>query len=492
MDVSIYLDDYFSDPDGDDLTFTLELLGPSLANGTLDGGGASWRLTPTANWYGDLFLKATARDPHLSVVEGDIQVLVRRVNDPPHVVEPPIDMVTSEDSPLYAALNISGVFADVDGDVLQYNAISDLGVYAILNGTWLDLVPEQDWVGVVTISLTAFDPSLESAEVTFSLMVGEVNDPPVVVDSWGPPKIHETSNATFWVLVEDPDSVELTYRWTIDGVTVPGETGSSFDYAPGDLNSAAVVVLVEVEDDWQERVSKEWTVTILDSPRIVSSSPPTNVEALVGDTVSFSVEVEDRDTPEPTVDWTWKGAVVGRGPDLELVLDTDDVGTDDLEVYVSDGMGEERRIWHLTVVMPDYPPVLTLQSPAANTTFNQGDIILLRSTVDDEDPAGVTVRWFVDGSPVGSGRDVAYTATRVGDLVIQVSAIDGNHTVTASVAVVVKAPGGNGGDGDGGNGDVTSPWSSSWALVLVALVVLVVVSALVGVWALRMRRGPRD
>jgi len=471
-DVSLDIDlaGYFSDPDGDALTFDLEPAHGAQLNSSMLRNGHVWTLTPGANWSGQLDLLATATDPFGQFATGDIVVDVAPVNDPPRVVWEPHDLATEEDMPLRAAHDVADVFADVDGDTLYLMASATEGVMVFMNGTMVDLLPDPDWTGRATITLNATDPSGEVASTSFELMVGEVNDAPSIVSSGGPARIHETEEGVFWVEVVDTDSEDLEFTWSVEGLVAVGIDGPSFTYAPGDLTVSSVTVALVVADNWNDEASVSWEVTIMDSPWIVSSGPSPSVSASVGDTVTFSIEVQDADTSDPTIRWTWEGALVGSGEELPMMFGARDVGVGRLRVVVDDGIGNDSEEWTVTVTVPNEPPTVSIDFPSDGSKVLLGDTITFKAIVSDEDVDNLTVRWSVDGSPVGVGPEHDFTLARVGTLVIQASVSDGEHTVTDTVSVEVEEP-----EDPPGNGDGSSLGSVWIALVLVAVIIAVMV-----------------
>lgn len=477
----IDLRDHFTDPEGDEMSFYLQLVGTSAVNASIEGSGAEWTVVPGANWSGHLDLLAGARDIHMSETHADLVVNVTPVNDPPHVVEPPGDLVTDEDTALRGVQDVTLVFDDVDGDELVYEVDSSPGVSASLNGTGLDLVPDPDWVGRAQVNITARDPQDAEAVASFRLMVGSVNDPPTIVASGGPARVHEAEEGTFWVEVEDLDSTELVYRWSIDGDEIVQVTGTSFLFSPGDLGGGSVVLSVTVTDEWDAMDSLVWTITVLDSPSINSTDPPSPVDAEVGDTMTFMVEVEDADTAQPFITWTWRGNVVGTGNKAVILFGAEDVGTFELTVMVSDGVGSDGHAWNVTVKVPDLPPSANIGSPGNGTNMNVGDKITFTAVVDDEDPVNLSVRWFVDGSPVGTGVQVEYTASREGTIDIQLKVSDGKSEVTDSVSVEV--------DGEDDAGPADGSASGPWPYVVPALILLGIVVVILVLRARRDRTG---
>ncbi len=486
-DVPLELDlsQYFSDPEGKELDFTIGLLLESQANATIEGGGTSWTLTPAANWSGTLHLSAEARDPELAMAQGRFNVTVRPMNDPPFVVMAPRDQTTDEDVPKTTAFSLADVFADVDGDELEFGVEAPEHVSASLDGYYIELLPDTDWWGNGVINVTASDPSGAEARSSFKLFVVEVNDAPVIIGRGGDATVHETSSGLYWVEAEDVDSDTLEYQWYLDGVRVGGSDEPSFEYFPGDLSVAQVTVSVTVEDGRGGEVVEQWVVGILDSPRIVSSSPAGAVEALAGDTVTFTVEVADADTVGPQVIWTWLGSQVGTGTQLAMTFTEEDEGEGVLEVNVSDGVGFDASSWTVTVTVPNEPPGVDITSPRDGDRFLVGDTVHMTCQVVDEEVPSLSVEWSMDGSVVGMGTEVDHVVSYNGTLVIQVSAYDGEHTTMRSVTIDVDLPRGPG-DGDGDDDDELA----GWLFLLVLLVLLV--AGLGALWRVRTRRGPRD
>ncbi len=477
--LDIDLSGHFTDPDGDELTFDLQLMGASGANATLSGAGTEWTLTPMANWSGTLDLLASATDPFGQRATGNTVVTVAPVNDPPEVVWDPHDLATEEDTPLRSAHDLAQVFHDVDGDVLVFAVNSTQGVTAFMNGTGIDLFPDMDWTGRATIDLTATDPSGETARSSFELLVGEVNDPPFIIDSGGPARLHETEEGIFWVLAVDTDSDELEYTWTVGGLTIVGVQGPSLNYTPGDLTVSDVTVSVTVEDEWNARADLSWEVDILDSPWIVSSTPASPVEAEVGDTVTFSVDVEDADTPEPNIRWTWNGDLVGSGEDLPFMFGQRDVGEGVLVVIVDDGIGNDSTEWSVNVSVPNSPPAVQIVRIEDSGAPTVGRPYYLMADVHDDDIASLTVSWTIDGSPAGSGFDLTFTPDRAGSVVVEVTVDDGEYTDSDSLTMDVRKAGDE--DPDDGSSGLGGLW-----IPLVLAVVIVIVMVLV---FLRTRRS---
>ena len=104
------------DPDSDTFTLTLDPPPPD-ANYTLAPGPA---VAPAENFNGRLSVRATVSDGEASSAPFTIPVDVVAVNDRPNLVTPIGTQNAVEDSPF--TLDVSGNFADADGDSLTYVA----------------------------------------------------------------------------------------------------------------------------------------------------------------------------------------------------------------------------------------------------------------------------------------------------------------------------------------------------------------------------------
>ncbi|MCK4970159.1 MAG: hypothetical protein KAS77_06525, partial [Thermoplasmata archaeon] len=107
-------------------------------------------------------------------------------------------------------------------------------------------------------------------------------------------------------------------------------------------------------------------------------------------------------------------------------------------------------------------------SPLDGSKWPEGKAIPLRALVDDEDVDGLSIRWFVDGSPVGTGAEGEFIPNRAGTLIIQVTVSDGEHSVTESASIQVTA------SEDPEGGDVISDDNTMLILILVVAVIIVI------------------
>ncbi|WP_449325417.1 putative Ig domain-containing protein [Sphingorhabdus arenilitoris] len=176
--------DVFGDVDSDALTVSVSLGDGSALPEWLNYADGALMGTPPPNYNGALDIAVTANDGALSVTQG-FTLTVMAVNDAPVAVLTAVNRNSSEDEPLLIQLS-SGLFEDVDGDLLSYNVI-------LANGSalpsWLNFdpanllitgTPPANFNGILALQVSASDGEFGVSQ-NFTLTIDPVNDAPVVL-----------------------------------------------------------------------------------------------------------------------------------------------------------------------------------------------------------------------------------------------------------------------------------------------------------------------
>ncbi|NIU50540.1 MAG: hypothetical protein GWN74_15980, partial [Thermoplasmata archaeon] len=111
---------------------------------------------------------------------------------------------------------------------------------------------------------------------------------------------------------------------------------------------------------------------------------------------------------------------MGSDEELPLLFGQRDVGEGVLVVVVDDGIGNDTAHWDVNVTVPNEPPSVQIVRVPNGSPPTVGMPYTMYADVHDDDLGSLTVRWTVDGSPVGSGLDLTYTPTRAGPIVVEV------------------------------------------------------------------------
>ena len=161
---------YFTDPDGDTLSYEVATTDAAVVRVTLSGSLA----TAAAGAEGTATLTVTARDPGGLSVSQSIDVTVRPNHAPMATgTIPAVDLASGE----IVEVDVSRYFTDSDGGALIYEASSSNTRVAAVSVSWLTMSVSGVAAGTATVTVTARDPGglMAAHEVAVTIVPG----PPV-------------------------------------------------------------------------------------------------------------------------------------------------------------------------------------------------------------------------------------------------------------------------------------------------------------------------
>ena len=202
--VMVDVGDYFTDPDGEALGYTVGLSDSTVVTATVSDDTV--RMLAVAK--GGTTVTITASDPGGLTAEQSFSIVTP--NRTPEVADtiPPVERFIGET----ASVVVSAYFTDPDGDALSYSAESsdtDLATVAVSSDTVRVTAVSQ---GEATITVTASDPDGLSAEEDFSITIP--NRAPETVGSIPAMEIEAPNQATAIVsgYFTDPDNDSLRHE----------------------------------------------------------------------------------------------------------------------------------------------------------------------------------------------------------------------------------------------------------------------------------------
>ena len=209
----VYAHDYFSDPDGDTLTYTASSSDSSIANIGI-GVTANTTVYILANALGEVTGTVTVTDPDGATATQTFTVTVVPDNDAPVPVGT-IPAQTVKVGGTAATVDVSSNFSDPDGNPLTYTAASDDTTIATVSVSDTTVTITAVAVGTATITVTAKDFYAETATQSISITVTE-NRAPTAVGTM-PDETLILSGAAEYdprPYFSDPDGDALTYTAT--------------------------------------------------------------------------------------------------------------------------------------------------------------------------------------------------------------------------------------------------------------------------------------
>ena len=172
--VTINVAGNFSDPNGDELTYTASSSDESVATVIVNGS----MVTVTTMGAGTVTITVTARDPGGEAAIQRFMVIAEGTNLAP-VPEGSINVQRLIGGGDAVTIDTAGSFSDANGDELTYTAeSSDESVASVsVDGSMVTVTPVG--AGTATITVTARDPGGEAAIQEFTVTAEEANLAPV-------------------------------------------------------------------------------------------------------------------------------------------------------------------------------------------------------------------------------------------------------------------------------------------------------------------------
>ncbi|WP_419938184.1 Ig-like domain-containing protein [Candidatus Palauibacter sp.] len=222
---------FFSDPDGDALTYTAASSDEAVVSVSLSGSS----LTVAGVAAGTATATVTAADPDGLTATQSAEVTVEAPNRAPETVGTiPSQTITAGQA---ATVDVAGFFSDPDGDELTYTAESSDAAVATASVAGSSLTVRAVAAGTATVTVTAADPDGLTATQSTEVTVEAANRAPETVGTIPSQTITAGQAATVDVagFFSDPDGDELTYT------AESGNTGVvTVDIAGSSLTMTAV------------------------------------------------------------------------------------------------------------------------------------------------------------------------------------------------------------------------------------------------------------
>lgn len=273
---------YFTDPDGDALTFTAASSNAATASVAVSGSV----VTVTAAARGVATVTVTAQDP--GGMSAQLTFTVTVPNQAPVAVDAvPAQTIFVGDT---ASVDVSAYFNDADGDALTYSVTSSdaTAVSASVAGSVVSLTAITQ--GMSTVMVTARDPDGLSAEQSVAVTVP--NRAPTTLDTTPPQTLStgQTMELDMSSYFTDPDGDILTFTAASanTGVVSVETAGSSVTIAA--VAPGTTRVTVTATDPAGISIQQSFAVTVLNrEPIAIGSIPGRSVAP--GEAITLDVSV---------------------------------------------------------------------------------------------------------------------------------------------------------------------------------------------------------
>ena len=434
------LTEHFTEPDGDELFFAAESSDPAVAG----AGISDSRVTVVAVAKGMTTVTITASDSEGLAVEESFLVTVP--NRPPLGTHPlpELELQAGEKS----ATNLSGYFADPDGDTLRFAAESSDSTVAVAH-VFGDLVAVSALArGTVTVTVTASDPEGLAATGVFRVTVP--NRAPLAVGTLPDIEVEvgDETSVTVSRYFADPDGDSLAF-----GVGSFDEAVATARVSDDRLTVRAVAkgsstITVTAEDPEGLAAVHAFEVRVPNRPpRAIATLPDMRVEvgATAGADLTEHFTEPDGDelvfaakSSDPAVA---TASISGDLVTVEAVAKG--VATVTITAADSEGLTVEESF---LVTVPNRPPQWT--HPLPDLELQAGEESVTDLTEHFSDPDGDTLRFTAESSDstvavahVSGGR-VTVSALARGRVTVTLTASDPEDLAATGVLQVTVPNGG--------------------------------------------------
>jgi len=201
------LGNVFTDPDGDQLIFSILGAPEEIHASIAEDNALSFSCDADYNLANGIELTVTAEDPSGLTGSQTFVLVINPVNDAPVVEAPIVDITIDEDAGLTNVADLNQVFGDTDGDNLNFSisgapATLGLSIDGFSNLT-IDTDPDFNLSEGVEVTIVAEDGGGLSTQTTFRVTVNPVNDAPFVDAPIGDLTVNEDAGLTIVVDLDD-------------------------------------------------------------------------------------------------------------------------------------------------------------------------------------------------------------------------------------------------------------------------------------------------
>ncbi|WP_419167239.1 Ig-like domain-containing protein [Candidatus Palauibacter sp.] len=444
---------YFSDADGDALTFSAG--SSNAAAATVSMAGSSATVTGVAD--GTAVVTITARDPDGAAAAQNVSVTVGdgvAANRPPTAVN--TIPAYSVDVGGAVQVNLAPYFSDADGDALSYAASSSNEDAATVSveGALATISGVADGMAVVTV--TASDPDGASASQTISVTVGDgdsSNTPPVAQGTIPDHSVAAggTLNVDVTGYFSDADGDELTYMASSSNADVATATIDGATVTISGVGGGRAVITVTASDG-EATVAQGFNVTVEAAPENTAPSAVgtiPNHSVGVGGTVTVNASgyFSDADGDELSYTVASSNADVATATADGSTVTISGVAAGSAVITVTASDGEASAVQGFSVAVEAAP---SNNAPAAvgtipNHSVGVGGTVTVNAVGYFNDADGDELSYTVASSNAdvatasNEGSTVTISGVAAGSAVITVTASDAEASAVQGFSVAVEA-----------------------------------------------------
>ncbi len=440
-----------TDPDGDPLTWSLDVFPAGMS---IDALGGTVRWTPTDGQLGQNQVVVRVTDAQGAYATQSYTVTVRSVNLPPGITSVPPTQAYVDELYVYAVRA-----TDPDSDLLQFSLTASPAGMTIDDRTgFIQWIPQSDQATSHDVTVLVTDGQGGSATQDYTVVVRDAssNGPPVITSD--PVFVAEADQRyQYQVTAVDPDGDPIEYLLleNPDGMAIGAATGL-IEWTPTLGQVGEHLVVVAAVDPLGSGGTQYYTLKVVEQnePPTITSSPVTTVYA----GLNYRYDVRATDPDGDPIRYSLLGPP-------GMVIDTlgrvswspriADIGIHRIEITATDSHGAWiRQDYDLAVLADQQTPRVnlfvsanpvalgSLVTLAVTATDNVG-VTAIGLKIDDQNvPLDAAGRITLRAEPAGQYSILAYAsdaAGNTGTATTTLTVIDTSDQNAPHVAIVSPA-----------------------------------------------------
>ncbi|MCY4128236.1 MAG: hypothetical protein OXG15_03210 [Gammaproteobacteria bacterium] len=434
---------YFSDPDGDALTFSTSVDQPNIATTTLFNNRT---LTIQGRSRGQAEVTVTAFDPDGESVSSTFLVAVTN--------EDPVGTGQITSSITYRGdtdtIDVAGNFTDGDDDPLTYSVsvVNESVVEASIEGTMVSLTAVG--IGATSVTVTATDPYDASGSLSFVVTI--INQGPTVVTPIPNQATHRDGELSIDLSAHfaDADNDDLTYSVEVANTQIASATvnGSNLMITGNRLGST--VVTITVVDNFGGRISSFFNLEVQnrDPQTTMMFADQTMVRAAPVE-FDLSTFFSDPDGDDLMFDVSVSNAQIVTASITGMTLTVEGIGVGESMVTVTanDDLTDMPASASFNVTVENQAPVVAIEIEDQEITRQEMIVVDLSMIFEDPDNDPLDFEANVANSAVATamiqGSTMTVTGQTVNNTLVTVTATDefgGTVSDIFRVTVANQAP----------------------------------------------------
>ena len=385
--ITIDLSQVFSDPDGDDLTFTASVSNTDTATAMVSGS----MLTVNGLTLGMVDVRVTAQDAYEGYATEEFKVTI--LNRDPITIAAIEDITTVRG--VDHTVDLSSVFADEDGDELTFEVTVSASQYATATINGSTLVFRGIGVGQAIIRVIAMDAPATGQAASTSFRITVENQAPVVVQEIDDAETHRLGV----VLVDladvfnDPDGDPLTYtaRAEDGSVALVRVNGAQLSVTGRAVDTTTITVTAR--DEFRASVSTTFEITVENRAPTVANAPlnvTVNRTEMPTIDISSVFDDEDNDRLEIEVQSSNPSVATATLRTLSLTIQPLTLGSTEISITATDPYDASVSTM-FSVEVENIAPKVAI--PLANVTTNRQETVQINigSVFVDDDGDDLTL-----------------------------------------------------------------------------------------------------